>query len=75
MITWQQALETPAVQTHPAYNRYRVLCADDFPELITRDGYRAIVIALASGQPPAIPAGHVSVNYDAAVKPFRSCCG
>jgi hypothetical protein len=47
-MTWQEALEALAGDHH--IERFRDLCADTWPDHLA---YRALVIRLATGEPPA----------------------
>lgn len=49
-MNWPDALELVASRTGHA--RYRELCAEGYPDAETRDGYRRLVVALATGDPP-----------------------
>lgn len=46
-MSWQQAVEIFA--GHPGYARLKILCADDNTDAWQRDGYRVLVMRLASG--------------------------
>jgi hypothetical protein len=48
-MTWQAALETEVSRTKHA--RYRWLCSDANPDAETREGYRALMIRRATGEP------------------------
>jgi hypothetical protein len=50
-MTWSEALEIVVSQT--THERFRWLCSDDNPDAGSRSGYRALVIRLATGEPPA----------------------
>ncbi len=56
-MDWQESLEIVVSRTHHA--RYRVLCDEGNPDLAQRDGYRALMVSLATGEPirpaPAVP--------------------
>lgn len=52
-MTWQEALETVVQRT--SHERYHWLCSDENPDVESRGGYRALMIAQASGQPEAPP--------------------
>ena len=47
-MTWDEALEVVAGRTGHA--RFRELCADGNPDASQRDGYRALMVRLATGE-------------------------
>jgi hypothetical protein len=47
-MTWEEALDLIVART--GHHRYRDLCADTWPD---HAAYRALVIRLATGEPPA----------------------
>ena len=59
-MTWREALETDLLKRHEAYERYRVLCAEDYRDLWLRDRYREIVIRLANSEP--------AIDVDASIR-------
>ncbi len=48
-VTWEEALEIEVEQSK--IHRYRWLCSDDNPDKETREGYRKLMIKLATGEP------------------------
>lgn len=71
-MTWRDAIDHLAAAGHPHAWRFRELCQDDTdPE--RRDGYRAVVIRLASGEPLGPP---TRVDYsEPPVGAPLPCCG
>lgn len=53
-MDWTEALEIVVRETRN--KRYRVLCDESNPKVAERDGYRAIVVSMAVGEPVAYPA-------------------
>lgn len=71
-MTWDAALAQLDAEGHLHAGRFRELCEDD-SDLPRRDGYRDVVVRLASGIPLAPPPA-VPVDYAAGPAP-RACCG
>lgn len=71
-MTWDAALDRLDAEGHQHAGRFRELCLESNPDREQRDGYRDVVVRLASGQP--LPAPPVRVDYAAAPAP-RPCCG
>lgn len=70
-MTHDEALDQLAAAGHLHAGRFRELCADDTdPE--RRDGYRAVVVRLARGEPLAPTPG---VSYGESSPVLRPCCG
>jgi hypothetical protein len=72
-MTHLEALDT--LLAHPHLWRYRQLCESE--DLEQREGYRQLVVRLATGgqEPSPLPAP-VAVDYGPAVAaPGRPCCG
>jgi hypothetical protein len=69
-MNWMTALEILVART--GHERYRVLCADDNPDVDTRDAYRVLMIRLASDLPeppePPEPAEPADTDADAALR-------
>ena len=50
-MTWNQALDLVVART--GHEPFRRLCAEDNPDAEQRDAYRALMVELATGEPPA----------------------
>jgi hypothetical protein len=48
-MTWERALDLVVART--GHSRYRVLCAEDNPDVAQRDAYRRLVVSEATGGP------------------------
>lgn len=52
-MTWERALDLVVART--GHLRYRVLCAEDNPDVAQRDAYRRLVADMAAGGPAPCP--------------------
>jgi hypothetical protein len=69
-MTYLAALDVLA--THPHIWRFRQLCDHDHEDTFRRDGARAHVIRLATGEPPPVPHSPLTTHHSPLPAP---CCG
>lgn len=70
-MDWIDALQIVIARTGHA--RYEWLCSDDNPDPLSRAGYRALVVRMATGDPgPQATAEDLALRSHLARRP---CCG
>lgn len=72
-MTHDDALESLA--THPHAWRFRQLCAESNADVEQRDGYRELVVRLASGRPLETPPVRVETPAAERERGPSRCCG